>query len=129
MTGSISNLLSISQDVTAQIINQCMYGPYSLNDIHTDNGGWWSWGAEYSEGWFYLDGAASKREIGSRAAAASKMARSVTIPEHMHPDADPHVIHLLNGTAVKAERVVYITTITGEDGKNKTKITKDLNYT
>jgi len=105
-----------------------MYGPYTINYQHSDNGGWWEWGSEYTEGWFYHTSGPAKREIGSPAAAAGKMVRDVKIPEHMHPGADPHIIQLLNGTEVKADRVIYIKITAGKDGKNETTIEQDLHY-
>jgi hypothetical protein len=101
---------------------------YTPNSYHTYNGGWWSLGDGYAEGWFYVDSTQHKRDGGSVAAAASKMVRSVTIPKHMHPDADPHVIQLLDCTEIKADRVIYVATTIGEDGKDTTKIVKDLSY-
>jgi len=106
-------------DVTEQIIRQCMprYG----------NGGWWSWGSEYTEGWFYHTSGPYKREVGSPAAAAGHIARSAKNNDPMQPDDDPHVVHLLNGTVVKADKVLYVTTTFGKDGKNETKISEDPN--
>ncbi|KAH8897451.1 hypothetical protein GQ53DRAFT_743144 [Thozetella sp. PMI_491] len=73
-------------DVLEEIINQCMWSRfYPDNSVHTSNGGSWSYGSEYSEGWFYAVN--SKRDI---------------------PEASSNVTLQSTGDVVTAARTVYL---------------------
>jgi hypothetical protein len=75
----------------------------NARDTTSTTGGWSSGGA--AGGWYFN-------------VHGYKMARSI--------HAEPHTIQLLNGTVVRADRVVYLTTRFGRDGENTTAVAKDL---
>jgi hypothetical protein len=50
-----SYLAEKTQDTTEQIIDQCMYAVWETdNNLHTDNGGDWTYGSTYAGGWFWV---------------------------------------------------------------------------
>jgi hypothetical protein len=52
------------QDTLEQIIDQCMWSKFTgENQIHSTNGGRWSYGNEYAEGWFYSVNGNNKRDV------------------------------------------------------------------
>jgi hypothetical protein len=62
---------------------------YPDNTVHTTNGGWWSYGSEYTEGWFYSVNSQKRDE---QAEAGS-----------------PSNVTLLNtGDVITAARTVYL---------------------
>ncbi|KAI5460608.1 hypothetical protein BGZ63DRAFT_425110 [Mariannaea sp. PMI_226] len=76
-------------NVLEQIINQCMYAKWLPNGgTETRNGGTWSWGAEYSQGWFW-NVPSGKRDL--------------------HSDEQNYNVTLLHtGEVVTPERVVHL---------------------
>jgi hypothetical protein len=56
------------QNILEDIIKTCMRDELvddgsDAGEYHTWNGGYWSWGNEYAEGWFYYTGGKSKRDL------------------------------------------------------------------
>lgn len=82
-----------------EIIDQCMWSSWiNNNDAHTDNGGRWSYGNEYAEGWFYNVNSNNKREIEDLSANATA-ARTV----HLAFNEDGNVTHVAHDYRVQPD--------------------------
>jgi hypothetical protein len=88
-----------------------MWGPFTIDDSSSDNGGWWSDGAEYSEGWFYIPSGSK------RSARSGGMVEDINSLPELHGNTT-----LMDGRTINPSRLISLNFL----GNNQTEVAQDF---